>query len=98
MSGDLAANEADGHGVVWTARHRRARSRAHERELAVPLDALGVGAVERQPGEELGGHAPTLARVVRAARSARACGLRFPQREEQVRAAPDVREAAFVAH
>src|ERR1700759_4838398 len=29
-----------------------------ERLLAMPLDALGVGAVQRQPGEELGRHAP----------------------------------------
>src|SRR5260370_26257012 len=35
-----------------------------ERVLAMPLDTLRVGAVQRQPGEELGRHAPAAAPVV----------------------------------
>ena len=61
-------------------------------------DALGVGTVEWQAGEELGGHATALARVVAAARCARAGRLRFTQLAEQVAVAPDALEATVVAH
>ena len=50
-------------GTVATAVPASAR-------LAVALHALGVGPVEGQAGEELGGHAAALAGVVAAARGA----------------------------
>src|SRR5215207_7837346 len=65
--------------------------------LPVADHALGVGAVEREAGEELGGHAAAAAGVVRAAGSAGAGGLRFAQRAEQLGAAPDTGEAAVRA-
>ena len=47
---------------------------AREGHFAVAGHAFGVGAIQRQAGEELGGHAPALAGVVRAARRARGPG------------------------
>ena len=65
-----AAHEGDGLGVVgrWG---RDGHADAGEQRLAVAVDALGVGPVERQAGEELGGHAPALAGVVAAAATRR---------------------------
>ena len=65
--------------------------------LAVAEHALGVGAVERQPGEELRRHAAAPARVVVPARRARAAALRLAQLGEQLGLAPDLREAAGLA-
>ena len=52
-------------GVV----HRRPRrgDGTDEGQFAVAADAFGIGTVERQTGEELGGHAAALAGVVAAA-------------------------------
>ena len=50
-----------------------------QRRLAVAVHAFGVGAVEGQAGEELGGHAAAAAGVERAARCAGAGTLRLPQ-------------------
>ena len=45
---------------------------------------IGVWAVERDSGEELGGHAAAAARVVGVARCARASGTRFAKLLEQI--------------
>src|SRR6266566_1465593 len=50
--------------------------------LAVTLGASGVGAVQRQPGEELGCHAPAAAGAVEPARRAGSAGLGLPQPRE----------------
>src|SRR6266699_3605889 len=50
--------------------------------LPVTLGASGVGAVQRQPGEELGCHAPAAAGAVEPARRAGAAGLGLPQPRE----------------
>src|SRR5207342_3117080 len=63
-----------------------------QRRLAVPLYALGVGTVQRQPGEELGGHAAAPAGVEELARRAGAASLRRPQLGEQSGPQPDVLE------
>src|SRR5690349_1044549 len=68
-----------------------------ERPLAVSLDALRVGAVQRQPGEELGRHAPAAARVVGRTRPAGAPGLRPAQPGEQLGIPPHRGEAAGAA-
>ena len=68
-----------------------------ERGLAVPLDALRVRAVQRQPGEELGRHASAAARVVGRARLAGAAGLRAAQLGEQLGLPPHRGEAAGAA-
>src|ERR1700761_5256647 len=65
-----------------------------ERTLAVPLDALRVGAVQRQPGEELRRHAPAAARVVGRTRLAGPPGLRLAQSGEQLGIPPHRGEAA----
>src|SRR6266567_582457 len=74
-----------------TERARRGPGDRGERALAVTLDALRVGAVERQPGEELGRHAPAAARVVGRTRLAGAPGLRPAQVSEELRFSPDRR-------
>ena len=66
--------------------------------FAVAADALRVGAVEGQAGEELRRHAPALAGVERAAAGARSCRLRFAQRGEQVALLPHGAEATGVAY
>ena len=75
--------------------HRRSwrADGADERELSVASDALGVGTVEWQAGEELGGHAPALAHVVAPARRTRTSRLRLAQLAEQVAVAPHPLEA-----
>ena len=62
------------------------------------LHALGVGAVERQAGEELGRHAAAPAGVVGRADAAGAARLRAPQRPEQLRLPPHAGEPARIAH
>ena len=52
--------------------------------LTVPDHAFGVGAVQRQAGEELRRHAPALARVEELARRARPARLRLAQSGEQL--------------
>ena len=64
----------------------------------MPVHALGVGPVERQPGEELGRHAPAAAGVEGAARGAGARTLRLAQGPEERRLAPHGGEAARVAN
>ncbi len=81
----------DGFGVDATVDGR-------QRVLAFAADALRVRAVERQAGEELGGHAPALAGVVGTARGARPGGLRLAQRAEQLAVLPHLGEATLVAH
>src|SRR5580698_5774939 len=66
--------------------------------LAVSVHALGVRAVERQAGEELGGHAAALARIEGATGCTRSRTLWFTQRREQRRISPHGREAPGVAH
>ena len=68
-----------------------------QRRLAVALDALGVGAVERQAGEELGRHAAAAAGVEVRALRAGAAGLRAAQVGEQLGVLPHPLEAALVA-
>src|SRR5438552_16098750 len=68
-----------------------------ERPLAVPLDALRVRAVQRQPGEELGRHASAAARIVGRTRLAGAPGLRPAQAGEQLGVPPHRGEAAGAA-
>src|SRR6266487_3589942 len=80
--------ERSGHGGPGDGR---------ERALAVPLDALRVGAVQRQPGEELGRHAPAAARVVGRTRLAGAPGLRPAQPGEQLGIPPHRGESAGAA-
>src|SRR5690606_5796443 len=63
--GLLARRQPHGPGVVLRRVGDAALSR--EQSLSVPLDALGVRAVHRQPGEELGRHAATPAAVVEVA-------------------------------
>src|SRR5689334_10129093 len=60
-------------------------------------DALGVGAVQRQAGEELRGHASAAAGAECAAGLARAAGLRLAQAGEQIRLPPYPGEAARLA-
>src|SRR6478609_3706498 len=60
--------------------------------LAVALHALRVGAVQRQTGEELGGHAPAPAAVIVSAAAARARRLRLTQLAEQRCVLPDILE------
>src|SRR6266568_8455180 len=80
-----------------TERTRRGPGDRGERGLAVALDALRVGAVERQPGEELGRHAPAAAGVVGRTRLAGAPGLRPAQPGEELRLPPDRGEAPGAA-
>src|SRR5689334_15816020 len=61
------------------------------------LDTLGVRAVQRQPGEELRGHAPAAAGAERRARLAGAAGLWAPQVTEELRVPPHRSEPAWVA-
>src|SRR5207344_185504 len=68
-----------------------------ERLLAVSLDTLGVRAVEREPGEELGRQAPATARVVGRTCLAGPAGLRLAQAGEQPGLAPHRGEAARAA-
>ena len=70
------------------------RPESLKRVGAVSLDALRIGPVQRQAGEELRRHAPALAGAVSragAARSARGFGAQFG---EQRRGAPHLGEAA----
>ncbi len=60
--------------------------------------ALGVRAVERHPGEELGGHAPTLAGVVAPATGARSGGGWLAQLVEEGAVPPHRGEPAGFAH
>src|SRR6056297_3351183 len=60
--------------------------------FAVTADALGVGPVERDPDEELGGHAAALAGVVGPARGAGAGRLRLAQFGEELALLPDAGE------
>src|SRR6202042_220666 len=69
-----------------------------ERGLAVPVHAFGVGAVEGEAGEELGRHAAAAAGVEGPARGAGARALGLPQRGEELRVAPDRREASGVTY
>src|SRR5690348_7793866 len=64
---------------------------------AMSLDALRVRAVQGQPGEELGRHAPAPARVVGRAGGAGAAGLRPAQVGEQLGFPPHGRESAGAA-
>ena len=66
--------------------------------IGLAVDAFGVRAIERQAGEELGRHAPSLARVVAAATGARAGGLWLAQLAEHVTVLPDLGEPTDVAH
>src|SRR5690606_21428460 len=50
-------------GVVAGRARGRARRDTREGQLALATDTFRIGAVERQPGEELGGHAPALTGV-----------------------------------
>ena len=68
-----------------------------QRRLPVSPDALGIGAVQRQPGEELRGHAPAAAGAERRAGLACAAGLRAAQPGEQLRLPPHPGEAARLA-
>ena len=63
---------------------------AGQRGSAVALHALGVRPVQRQAGEELGGHASAAAAVVVPAAAARAGRLRLTQLAEQRRVLPDI--------
>ena len=65
-----------------------------QRLLAEPAHALRVRPVQRQPGEELGRHAPALAGVVVQAALAGAPGLRLAQLGEQLRVLPHLLEPA----
>src|SRR5215472_14700081 len=78
-------------------RWARRRGGGRERPLAVALDTLGVRAVQRQPGEELRGHAPAAAVSERRARLAGAAGLWAPQPGEKLRVPPHRGEPARVA-
>src|SRR5205814_9117337 len=68
-----------------------------ERTLAVPLDAFRVGAVQRQPGEELARHASAAARRVGRRRLAGPPGLRPAQPGEPLGIPPYLGEAAGAA-
>ena len=65
-----------------------------EQTLAVAEHALGVGAGERQPGEELRRHAAAAALVEQSAARARAGVLGLAQLAEQLGLAPDAGEPA----
>src|ERR1700728_2038256 len=64
----------------------------------VSLHAFRVGPVQRQAGEELGGHAAAAARVEGLARCARSPGLRPAQLGEKLRVAPHRGEPAGLPH
>ena len=89
-----AGPASSGRATAWAvgppARPARARS-------PWPEDALGVRPVEREPGEELGRHAPAPAGVVVAARAARAGALGPTELGEQVGVTPDLGEPARAA-
>src|SRR5215467_1246025 len=68
---------------------------ALQRRSAVALNAFGVGPVERQAGEELGGHAAAAAAVVVPATATRTRRLRFAQFAEQRRVLPDIVKTAI---
>src|SRR6516225_8710798 len=94
----LAARPGPGQaGVRKPASGFSSQARSGLRPLAMPLDALRVGTVQRQPGEELGRHAPAAARVVGRARPAGAPGLRPAQAAEQLRVPPYRGEPARAA-
>ena len=80
-----------------TGRGTEAGADRSEGLVGVAVDAVGVGAVEGQAGEELGGHASALAGVVGAAGRARAGAGGLAELGEQLGLAPHVREAARVA-
>ncbi len=61
-------------------------------------DALGVGPVERQAGEELRRHAPAAAGAIGAARIARPTRRRPAEPGEEVAPAPDAGESASSPH
>src|SRR5262245_9437307 len=67
---------------------------AGEGGSAVTLNALRVRPVERQSGEELGGHAAAAATVVVTAAAAGTCRLGLAQLTEQRLVLPDAVEAA----
>src|SRR5215469_16658100 len=83
--------------VVRRGLWRRYRD-SGQRRRAVALDALRVGAVERQAGEELRRHAAAAAGVVEPAGAARSPGVGRAQRGEQRRGLPDRLETARVPH
>src|SRR5579863_4128542 len=57
-------SQSDRDGVPGAGGRGGADGHRLEQAGPVPLDALRVRALEGQPGEELRGHAPALARVV----------------------------------
>src|SRR5690349_10991087 len=75
-----------------------ARLRLHpfalQRRSTVALNAFGIRPVERQAGEELGGHATAAAAVVVPATAAGACRLRLAQLAEQRCVLPHVVKTA----
>ena len=75
-------------------RLRAPRARRGQRRLAVALHALGVGAVERQAGEELGRHAAAAAgvEVTHLVHAPPDCGSRSARNSSRV--APHLGEAA----
>src|SRR5689334_5143942 len=72
-------------------------ARGGQRRLPMAPDALGVGAVQRQAGEELRGHASAAAGIECSAGLARAAGLWPAQAGEQLRLPPYPGEAARLA-
>ena len=97
---DGPAEEGDGLGVVgrgtWDGATTPARTAPAPGDRSV--DALRVGAVEREPGEELGGHAASLAGVEAAAAGAGSGGLRLPKGAKELAVPPDTGEPVGVPH
>src|SRR6185436_14729705 len=87
-----------GTGVIEGGAWGEVDPHAAERGVGVAVNALGIGAVERQPGEELRCHAPALACIVAAAAGARTSGLRSAKFDEQFAVLPHTPEPAVVTH
>src|SRR4051794_13027818 len=84
----LLAAEPNGDAVTDTRRGCRTGGHPREGSLSVAEDALWVGAVERETGEELRRHAAALASVVGPAAGARPRRRRLAKLEEQRALAP----------
>src|SRR5262249_10864435 len=95
--GDRRGARARPVGVGLRRLGRLAGSHRRPRRRAVALHALGVRAVERQAGEELGRHAASPALVVVPAGPARSPVAWLAEPLEEGRLAPDGLEAARVA-
>lgn len=80
------------HAGFWNEGHDGALAK----RFACAYYTFWVWTIERQTSKELCCHAAALARVVVAARCARAFRLWFAQREKEIALAPYISEAAFV--